>query len=111
MLRDAILLQAVLLSACAGDIVREEGNLAHTAESQEIQAEAQQRAQDPARAALVLDAPPLTRVYQRFFGVTDAIFTPQQRNNNDATARQKEVRQQHVLLCMAVGQDTRVYLR
>ena len=32
-------------------------------------------------------------------------------HNRDATALQEEVRQQHVLLCMAIGQDTRVYLR
>ena len=31
--------------------------------------------------------------------------------NSDATALQEEVRGQYVLLCMAIGQDTRVYLR
>ncbi len=32
-------------------------------------------------------------------------------SNSDTDALQEEVRQQYVLLCMAVGQDTRVYLR
>lgn len=31
--------------------------------------------------------------------------------NSDATALQEEVQRQYVLLCMAIGQDTRVYLR
>lgn len=31
--------------------------------------------------------------------------------NSDTAALQEEVRQQYVLLCMAIGQDTRVYLR
>ena len=32
-------------------------------------------------------------------------------SNSDMAALQKEVQQQYVLLCMAIGQDTRVYLR
>lgn len=32
-------------------------------------------------------------------------------NNSDTTALQDEVRKQYVLLCMAIGQDARVYLR
>ena len=38
-------------------------------------------------------------------------LTAFKQKNSDAAELQEEVRQQYVLLCMAIGQDTRVYLR